>query len=116
MKLIAEGRERDWYLADEWTTKSGLKAVVRFCKWKKSVKDISSFVHDYYTGYVQVPEGVEPNENGIDVYGGVTFSKGKIEGFDGEWIGFDMDHLGDESTQSQEYAKEQCEKLAEQVK
>jgi hypothetical protein len=116
MKKIKEGKERDWYLVDEWKTASGLTARVLRCIWRDDLKKLAPIgLHDFYTGYIQVPAEVTPDENKLDVHGGVTFSLGKLDGCEGEWIGFDTAHYGDEDMQSVEYVKEECEKLAAQV-
>lgn len=116
MKKIKESKERSWYLVDEWVTKSGLKAQVNKCEWNADLKNLGPSLHDFYTGYVQVPDGIVPNESNIEVHGGVTFSLGKLPDADGMWIGFDMAHFGDENMQDIEYAKRECEKLASQIK
>lgn len=125
MKEILKTKERTWYLVDEWTTKAGLLARIHKCEWdKEMIADMEkhvghkSVLHDFHTGYVQVPEGVTPDENKLDVHGGVTFSLAELGMLDlkGKWIGFDMAHFGDEDIQgASAYAKEECEKLAEQI-
>lgn len=116
MKLIAEGRERDWYLVKEWTTKTGLKARIQLCKWKipKELKITS--LHDHYTGYVQLADvSKEVDNDKINVHGGVTFN-GDLEGETGQWVGFDMAHYGDENIKEPlEYAIKECEELAKQL-
>lgn len=118
--LIHEGRERNWYLIEEWVTEAGLKARVHQCVWNERVSGIAPSLHDFYTGYVEVPKGrvfSEMESEQIDVHGGVTFSPKPIEGAGEEnWMGFDMAHIGDEDNQSLSYAKEQCELLAKQIK
>ena len=67
-------------------------------------------------------------DTSVNVHGGVTFC-GEGCGFlkDGFWVGFDCSHLGDKMPdrlecsgcdsvyRTMEYAKEQCERLAEQA-
>jgi hypothetical protein len=52
----------------------------------------------------------------IDVHGGLTFS-GKMGGSDLWWFGFDTAHHGDNDFggQSEEYVKEEIERLAKQI-
>lgn len=122
MKLLKQDKERAWYLVKEWRTRAGLLARVHQCKWGELVHNTAPSLHDFYTGYVQVPEGMElkDTENTLEAHGGITFgyptpSKLPIEGADGLWVGFDMAHLGDETNQDLAYAVEECEKLAEQI-
>ncbi len=112
IKLLHEGRERNWYLVEEWTTKFGLPAQVRQCVWKST-----ALLHPHYTGYVKVPEGKKVDEENIEVHGGVTFPSGKLplDETEGNWIGFDMGHAGDEHIQDLSYAKNECEKMADQI-
>lgn len=116
MKEIKTDKERTWYLVKEWETKSGFKARVQFCKWSDLVRVHGLSIHDFYTGYVQIPDGITLNENKIDVHGGLTFSPGELIGASGKWIGFDLAHLGDEDIlNGEEFAIEQCELLASQL-
>ncbi len=115
-KIKRDGTERDWYLVKEWVTKAGILARIHQGVWSDKVKKIAPSLHDYFTGYVQVPIGQVINEDIIDVHGGVTFSKGELIGARGEWVGFDMGHACDENLQNIEYAEQECEKLAEQIK
>lgn len=117
MELLKETKERSWYLVEEWTTKAGLKARVQKCVWSDEVKSIASSLHDFCTGYVQIPEGsVREWEKEMDVHGGITFGPDALDGESGLWIGFDMAHILDENIPDQEaYAHAECEKLAEQV-
>lgn len=106
---------------DEWVTASGLKARICQCVWSDEVKGIASSLHDFFTGYVQTPDAVQisdSEQDSFDVHGGVTFTQGKLPDVEeGEWIGFDMHHVGDDEIKDQEsYARAQCEKLAEQIK
>lgn len=118
MKLIQKNEESTWYLVEEWETESGLKARIHQCVWSDKVKRIATKLHDHYTAYVQVPDGIiPPSENSLDVHGGATFYMKPLPTTEGLWIGFDMAHLGDEMIKNGlEYAKEECEKLAKQIK
>lgn len=104
-------RERIWYLVKEFTTKNGKKARIQKCVWNDEVKKLAPSLHDFYTGYVQVENSDEKKEREVEVHGGVTFS-GELPETEGYWVGFDMNHYGDENLQSEEYAEEQCEKLS----
>lgn len=116
MKLLQEGRERKWYLVKEFETKAGLQARIHQCVWNDEVKAIGPSLHDFYTGYVRKADGDTTRyENAdIEVHGGVTM-EGSLPGVEGEWVGFDMAHLGDENKQSVEYAESECESLAGQM-
>lgn len=114
MKIVKDNKENTWYEIGEWKTKAGLTALVLQCVWKKFVTDLAPSLHSYYAGYVEVPKGVKPNENDIEVHGGVTYN-GPLIDREGIWIGFDIGHYGDEINQDESYAREQCEKLAEQI-
>lgn len=115
LKNISAQNERDWYLVDEWKTSSGLTARIHQCVWHDNVKKISSSLHDFYTGYVQVPEGVKVDADKIDVHGGITFDQKPLKSVEGTWVGFDLAHYGDEDKQDLEYVKGECEKLASQI-
>ena len=122
MKKIAENKEQNWFLVEEWETKSGQKAMVLKCEWRL-MKEMEKLLghpphlHDFFTGYVQLPEGKKlskKQQDKINVHGGVTFYGEKTD-FPGTWVGFDMAHYGDENMQSLEYAKKECENLAWQL-
>lgn len=121
MKILAQGRERVWYLVKEWKTKAGLNARTCKCEWSKEVRRIApSLGTEFYTGYVQKsPEDKNKYYDGVDVnvHGGVTFEN-VIEGCGKEeWVGFDFAHAYDENIPNQrELVEEECEKLAEQMK
>jgi hypothetical protein len=116
MQKIREDSERTWYLVKEWVTKSGLKARICKCEWHTRVTSIASHLHDFHTGYVQVPSDKKVDSEKIDVHGGVTFEKGSLPDAEGEWVGFDMAHYDDENIPDAEnYAIAECEKLAAQL-
>lgn len=116
-KLIQSGRERNWYLIKEWTTRIGLKAMITQCVWNRDLMPVLS-LHDHYCGYVILPEGHGKNyydSNEIEVHGGVTH-QGSIPGFEGIMVGFDMAHYGDEDIKDPlQYCKKECESLAKQI-
>lgn len=116
-KFLSEGKERNWYLIKEWTTKVGLPARVQQCVWNEKVRKLAPSLGDsFYTGYVQkrADDTKKYYDSDTDVHGGVTFEN-ELNGEKRIWVGFDMAHFGDEERQSEEYAIEQCEKLAEQM-
>lgn len=117
MILLKEGRERNWYLVQEWETRNGLKARVQQCVWNAEVQKLAPIgLHNFFCGYVQVPEGKKvTNVHDIEVHGGITFEQGTLVEDDSQWIGFDMAHIGDENNQDLAYAVEECEKVAEQM-
>lgn len=122
-KLLKETSERSWYTVKEWTTKAGLEARIQKCEWSAKVKELAPSLHDFYTGYVQVPEGFKLRdselEQKLEVHGGMTFFGDHPEytGVKGEWAGFDMAHIGDENIPNpEEYAEKECEQLANQIK
>jgi len=116
-KEIKKDNERTWYLIKEWQTRAGLKARVHQCVWADLLKGLApTALHDFYTGYVDVTGKTGFNEDELEVHGGVTFRRGELMDLEGEWVGFDMAHFGDEGVQSLIYAVEECEKLAEQIK
>lgn len=117
-KILSQRRDSKWVEVKEWITKSGLKARIHQCIWNRDLMPILS-LHDHYCGYVQVPEGKNfGNGEKLNAHGGITFSQGKLIGCEeGEWIGFDMAHLGDENIVIPlEYCVEECESLADQIK
>lgn len=117
MKLIKETKERNWYLVREWKTDGGLYARIQQCVWSPLVTDLAPSLHPFYTGYVQKSAGDKKkyyDNNDIVVHGGVTF-EGKLEGEDGEWVGFDMAHFGDGDKQDVGIVTEECETLAMQM-
>lgn len=123
MNIIETNHERTWYLVDEWTTKSGLTGRIHKCVWSDRVKGVmgeKSSLHDFYTGYVQLPDGkiyTEEETYDLNVHGGITFNGNMIRmQKPGNWLGFDMAHVGDENAdQSPEYAKSEVENLADQI-
>ncbi len=120
MKLIKHTEERDWFLVKEWTTAEGLKARVQKCVWDDKVKEITSALHDFCTGYVLVPKGVRISkklEHTFNVHGGITFNSTTLIGAEkGRWLGFDLAHYMDEDIKNhEEYASLECEVLAEQI-
>lgn len=115
MEEIKKDGERTWYLVKEWTTKAGNKARIHKCEWSPLIQKTAPSLHNFYCGYVQVPADAKIDEEKIGVHGGITFSKGKLLEENGEWVGFDMAHLGDENVQDLDYAVAECEKLAAQV-
>ena len=113
MKILAQSKERTWYLVKEWTTRAGLPARIHMCKWVERVS-----LPPHYTGYVQLPEGHAKRyyDSDTDVHGGVTF-EGKMKGVAGVWTGFDMAHFGDDRIKNPEnYAEDECERLAKIIK
>lgn len=118
MELITEGKERNWYLVKEFTTKHGNAARIHKCVWNKVVKDLAPSLHDFCTGYVLKRETDTEkyyDNPAIEVHGGVTF-EGPLAGAVGDWVGFDLSHYGDEDILDQEvYAEVECEKLAIQM-
>lgn len=113
--IIKEDTERTWYLVKEWQTVAGLKARIHQCVWNERVTKLAPSMHSFYCGYVQVPAGTKLEEEKIAVHGGITFSLGKFLELDGEWIGFDLMHLGDENNQDVNYVISECESLAAQI-
>lgn len=119
MKLLSESKERNWYLVKDFVTKAGLRAQICQCVWSNEVKAIVKSLHDHYTGYVQVPENdtnTYYDTDKVDAHGGITFENTR-EDESGRWVGFDLAHLGDEKIEDPlEYAEEECEHIAEQIK
>lgn len=116
---------RDVFIADEWETRVGLKAMVLRIKYTEKLKKYlkekglwDEFTHDWWTGYVKKPDGYkyDPSDN-LEVHGGVTFTDGTPIGAEENtnWIGFDLNHYSDTGNESLEYVKEECERLAEQL-
>lgn len=117
MQLLKEGRERNWYLVQEWVTRAGLRARIQYCVWNGSVRELAPSLHSFYTGYVlkaPADKKAYSEDNGIWVHGGVTH-EGELTDLEGDWVGFDMAHAGDEDKQDLDYAVEQCENLASQM-
>lgn len=119
MELISESRERSWYLVKEWVTKHGNEARIHKCVWSNEVKNTAPSINDHYTGYVKKIPGdtVKYYDNpDINVHGGVTHEGPMPGAVQGDWVGFDMAHLDDESILNpEEYAETECEKLAVQL-
>lgn len=119
-KLVGDG-ERTFYLVGEFSA-HGLTCRVHQGVPSEEVKKIAPSVHDWYMGYVRIPEGDETNysnSDDIEVHGGVTFEGGftQVFGIEGKWVGFDMAHWGDEKIPNpKDYAIEQTIKLAMQVR
>lgn len=91
-------------LLKEWETEAGLTARV----YRVQMASL-----EWCCGYVRKDEPVD--ENSIRVHGGITFS-GTLEGTDGNWIGFDLMHFGDDEIPNHsEYAEKECESLAKQL-
>ena len=115
MKIIQESNERTWYLIEEFTTKAGLLARVHQCVWKVESPSLKPF----YTGYVQIPDGIKIEDTAeLNVHGGITFGypqPKELTGAIGLWTGFDLAHVGDENIQVFGYVVRECERLAEQI-
>ncbi len=111
-------RSRTIYLIKRFTTKNGKKAMVVQNVWNREMLGGLSSLHDHYMGYVMIEKGEDYSyyhDTSIQVHGGVTF-QGKLPKTNGEWVGFDMAHVGDENIPNPlEYAVEQCEYLSEQL-
>lgn len=122
MKAVIENREFKIFHVKEFMTRVGLKALILKREWSPSVKALAPSLHDYCTGYVQLPEGSkypESEADKLDVHGGVTFfgEHPDAVGVKGTWVGFDQGHAYDESIQNhEEYAEQECEKLARQLR
>lgn len=112
MKLLINQKERDIFIVKEWTTESGLDAIVMQHIWK-----VTDFLPNHYTGYVKKQAGdTTQYTNIVEVHGDVTF-EGDFKEFDidGELVGFDTAHYGDHNIPLS-YVIEQCELLAKQMK
>lgn len=79
----------------------------------------------FYCGYVRLPEGhvfygatfddyLDINSC-LKVHGLVNFF-GRLDGFDGYYLGFDCNHAGDDpSVQNEEYTTRECERMIDQL-
>lgn len=117
--ILSKGYESTWYMIKQWRTKAGFMARIHKCVWSYRIKSQGGSIFDHYCGYVMkdnLDDSDYSNDPNIDVHGGVTL-EGTIEGVDGKWVGFDMAHLGDENIKEPvQFAEEECEKLAFQMK
>ena len=117
--LITKSGERSFYLIEEFKTKVGLDAKIVRLEWnREKYPSLLDGIHDHYNGYVALDKDDTTNYyNGdvdIDVHGGVTYQSREKDGR--VWVGFDLGHYDDHDQYDIQYVKDECERLAEQIK
>lgn len=107
-------KEQIWTTVKDWTTEAGLRAIVMKCEWSPEIKKIAPSLTDFHTGYVEYDSDESPDD--LSVHGGITFHGTIALRGDTVWIGFDLNHIGDEHIPDQAaYAEDECENLAQQI-
>lgn len=99
-------------LVKKWKTEAGLTAWIYLVK------------NSHHCGYVEVPDGLEVEDDLFEVHGGVTYA-GTASFCDGNYVlGYDCAHAGDvcfgyhyegDVWRDEAFCIEQCEKLAKQI-
>jgi hypothetical protein len=118
----------------EWTTEAGFKALIRLHQFEDIALTREYKLKPWRCGYVRLPDNSDfkgwdydryadtvvmgsddPLDEGIRVHGGLTYADEMEPG--SWWFGFDCNHSGDDISEwTLDKVKEQCEKLALQMK